>query len=126
MTRTATGPRQCSQHHQLRSECRPEDRHTQPLRCSDALMAAVAAKAEAAGLTAVNDALEMALEAWVRAPLQAVAEQALADRRIRRLPAGLNAAAGKPAAIKAEAAAPATAPAAAKSVRFVEPKQAPR
>ena len=89
MTRAA-GERYCSQHHQPRSECRPEDRHTQPLRCGDGLMAAVAAKGDAIGLSTVNDALEMALEAWVQAPLRPAAEQALADRRIRRLPPELD------------------------------------
>ena len=108
MAETESAGRYCSQHHQPRSECRPDDRHTQPLRCSDALMSAVAAKGDAIGLSSVNDALEMALEAWVQAPLQEAAEQALADKRIRRMPPGMVA----------------PAPVAAKAVRFVEPKQA--
>jgi hypothetical protein len=80
---TANGERYCSQHHQPRSQCRPGDRHVQTLRARDDLMAAVAARVEAVGLPTMNDGLEMALEAWVRAPLQKVAKQALADRRIR-------------------------------------------
>lgn len=80
---TANGERYCSQHHQPRSQCRPGDRHVQTLRARDDLIAAVAARVEAVGLPSMNDGLEMALEAWVRAPLQKVAEQALADRRIR-------------------------------------------
>lgn len=97
MTRTATAERWCSQHKQPRSECRPVDRHTQPLRTRDDLIAAVAARGEDIGLNSTNDALEMALEAWLRLPVAEIAEQALADRRIRRLPAGLRRAAKAPA-----------------------------
>ena len=79
----ANGERYCSQHHQPRSQCRPSDRHVFTGRASDDLMAAVAARVEALGLPSVNDGLEMALEAWVLAPLETVAKQALADRRIR-------------------------------------------
>jgi len=92
MTRTANGERYCSQHRQPRSECRPDDRHTQPLRTRDNLIAAVAARGGDIGLHSVNDAMEMALEAWLRLPLAQVAEQALADRRIRHLPPGPEAA----------------------------------
>lgn len=84
---TANGERYCSQHHQPRSQCRPGDRHVQTLRARDDLLAAVAARVEAVGLPSMNDGLEMALEAWVRVPLQRVAKQALADRRIRPRPA---------------------------------------
>ena len=73
----------CSQHRQYRSQCRPSDRHTQSLRTRDDLIAAVAARGGDIGLSSVNDALEMALEAWLRLPVGEIAEQALADRRIR-------------------------------------------
>lgn len=81
----------CSQHRQYRSQCRPGDRHTQPLRTRDDLIDAVAARGGDIGLPSVNDALEMALEAWLRLPVHEIAEQALADRRIKRLPEGLEA-----------------------------------
>ena len=79
---TTTGERWCSQHRQPRSDCRPADRHAQPLRCSDELMAQVEAIATAVGMTR-NDALEMALEALVRTAPDKIARQARADRRIR-------------------------------------------
>ena len=85
----ATGERWCSQHRQPRSQCRPADRHAQPLRCSDELMAQVEAIATAAGMTR-NDALEMALEALVRTPMDKIARQALADGRIRRIRATID------------------------------------
>jgi hypothetical protein len=121
MTETRTDDRMCSQHRQPRSECRPDDRHTQPLRCGDGLMAAVRAKAEAIGLTTTNDALELALQAWLRAPLREVAEQALAERRIKRLPDGLETASIAAPAARKNNRTDESAPAAAKAVRFVEP-----
>ena len=60
MTATAA-PKTCSQHP---GGCRPWDRHTQSMRASDELIAAVAAKAEAMGLVK-NDGIEIALEEWV-------------------------------------------------------------
>jgi len=62
--------RYCSQHRQPRRECRPGDRHAQPLRCSDELMAQVEAKAQALGLDR-NAGIEMALAEWVASPLAA-------------------------------------------------------
>jgi hypothetical protein len=50
MTETKTEDRYCSQHRQPRSECRPGDRHSQPLRCSDELFAQVEATGKALGL----------------------------------------------------------------------------
>jgi len=50
MTETRTEDRYCSQHRQPRSECRPGDRHSQPLRCSDELFAQVEATGKALGL----------------------------------------------------------------------------
>ena len=44
--------------------CRPWDRHTQSMRASDELIAAVADKAAAMGLVR-NDGIEIALEEWV-------------------------------------------------------------
>ena len=57
----ASETRTCSQHP---GGCRPWDRHTQSMRASDELIAAVAAKAEAMGLVK-NDGFEIALEEWV-------------------------------------------------------------
>jgi predicted transcriptional regulator len=79
----ATRDRPCAQHHCMRSQCRPTDRHVITGRASDELMAKVQAVAEAVGMSK-NDALEMALEALVRTPLERIAEQALRDRRTNR------------------------------------------
>lgn len=54
----------CSQHHQPRSQCDPQARHTQPLRCSDELFAAVEARAASMGMDR-NAGIEAALEEWV-------------------------------------------------------------
>jgi len=52
-------------------------------------MARVEAIATAVGMTR-NDALEMALEALVRTPMDKIARQALADGRIRRIRATID------------------------------------
>lgn len=62
----------CSQHHQPRAQCDPRARHTQPLRCSDELFAAVEARAAAMGMDR-NAGIEAALEEWVRDPGDALA-----------------------------------------------------
>ena len=65
MTETGRKGRYCSQHHQPREQYSPQDRHAQPLRCSEKLMAQVEAKAAALGLDR-NAGVEMALEAFVQ------------------------------------------------------------
>jgi predicted transcriptional regulator len=72
----------CSQHHGPRSQCPPGARHTQPLRCSDDLIARVEDVAGALGL-ARNDVIEMALEAIVAMPAGKVRELAAAQDRVK-------------------------------------------
>jgi hypothetical protein len=61
MRRTKTTERWCAQHKQPRSECLPADRHAQPLRARDDLIAAVDEAAAAKGVTR-NEFIETELE----------------------------------------------------------------
>jgi hypothetical protein len=71
-------PGWCEAHHQPRIQCDPDrDTHVHTVRTADGLMARVAAKARAMGVTR-NEGMKLALEAWTEAPADpsAVAETA--------------------------------------------------
>jgi hypothetical protein len=69
MTQTRKAEHFCTQHHQPRSQCSPQDRHVHSVRTSDERMARVQAKAEALGLDR-NAGIEAAIDDWLDAPAE--------------------------------------------------------
>ena len=60
-------PEKCRQHHRLRTECRPIDKHVESVRVSDTLWDALKRTAADAG-TYPNEAIEQAVDAWLALP----------------------------------------------------------